>query len=490
MPATGTGRLDRRILDRRLWRGVTGWTVLRVAAVALAAYAAWLAVGAFGRPYGFFDMKIYHGAMVWWVHGGDLYQYVSPDVPLGFTYPPFAAVVMAPMALLPTTAAAWTNVVLGLVALAAVLAVLLVPVADRYGWPRWFTVALAVPLAAALEPGRETLGYGQVNLLLFALVFADLLALRRRARAAGAPARPAGSRPSALRALWYSGAWAGVGVGLASAVKLTPGLFILYFLITRQWRAAVTAAGTAAAVTAGTFLISWRDSAGYWGSVLWQTERVGAADATPNQALTGLLARLYNADAAPTLVWITFALVILAVGLSRAANSHRDGDELAAFTLVGLTSNVVSPISWTHHLVYVIPAVLVLVDGALRRRAASHIPVTLRPGRPLLPGLSAPRAPIWFPALTGLRHASAAIGLYALFLISPIWPFEHKLSEGVSHYTDGALGALAESSFALALILVVAALPWRPGADPAFPAEPPAAALARPRPRVDAVRGS
>jgi len=74
-------------------------------------------------------------------------------------------------------------------------------------------------------------------------------------------------------------------------------------------------------------------------------------------------------------------------------------------------------------------------------------------------------------SLTGLRHATAALGVYVLFVVSPIWAYEHQLPD-VSHYADGAVGVLAENSLALALITMVAALPWRPGAEPAFSAEP------------------
>lgn len=128
----------------------------------------------FGRRYVFFDMMIYHGAMEWWVAGGNLYEYVAPNTTLGFTYPPFAALAMLPMATMPALGASWVNTVASVAALGFVLAVLLVPIADRYGWPRWPTVAVALPLAIALEPGRETLGFGQVNLLLFALIMAEI----------------------------------------------------------------------------------------------------------------------------------------------------------------------------------------------------------------------------------------------------------------------------------------------------------------------------
>ncbi|MEV6811653.1 glycosyltransferase 87 family protein [Micromonospora sp. NPDC051296] len=463
---TSVGRgLDRLATVRRVTRGIDRRAVVRAGFVAAVAYAAWLAIGAFGRPYSFFDMKIYHGAVVWWASGHELYDFVAPDTNLGFTYPPFAGLAMLPMAHLPVAAAGLVNALVSIAALAVVLAALLRPIVDRLGWPLWYTVAIATPLAIAIEPTRETLGYGQVNVLLFALVMADLVALRWRSRRGTHQAEDDGP----LLRFVYGGAWAGVGIGLATAVKLTPALFIFYLMITRQWRAATIAIGTTIAVTIGSFGIVGAESRAYFGNVLWQTERVGAADMTPNQSLAGLLARLYDSIETPGLLWLAFSVLVLALGLSRAANAHADGDELTAFTLVGLTANVISPISWTHHLVWVIPAIIVLADAAVRRHDASRgLAQRSTPGSyggP--PGVSGLRPPIWYPTLTGLRHGIAAVGLYLLFLISPIWPYEHQLPE-VSHYQDGLFGALMENSLALALIVLVAALPWRPGAEPAF----------------------
>lgn len=477
MPATVGRRMDRLAPVRRMTGGIDRRTVVRIGIVAGVFYAAWLAIQAFGRPYDFFDMKIYHGAVVWWASGNELYEFIAPDTTLGFTYPPFAGLAMLPMAPLPVAAAGWVNVLGGLAALAIVLAALLGPIAKRYGWPRWFAVGLALALASATEPVRETFGYGQVNVLLFALVMADLVALRWLARGKANP-RLAGRGP--LARFWFSGAWAGVGIGLATSVKLTPALFIVYLLVTRQWRVALTAVGTAVGTTIATFAVAGHESMTYFTGVLWETDRVGAADMTPNQSLAGVLARLYDSIETPGLLWLSFSLLMLAVGLSRASHAHADGDELTAFTLVGLTANVISPISWSHHLVFVIPAVIVLADAALRRRGASQ--GLMRRGAsaagPGLTGMSNLRTPIWFPALTGLRHAAAAVGLYLLFVVSPIWPYEHRLPD-VSHYADGLYGALMENSLALALILLVAALPWRPGAEPAFYADSPAIHLAR-----------
>lgn len=470
---TGVRTFHRLLLQgRRVTRGFDRGTIVRIGIVAVACVAAWYAVEAFGRPYDFFDLKIYHGAAVWWAGGGDLYTYIAPDTTLGYTYPPFAALMMLPMAAIPMLTAGWINVGLSIAALAFVLTVLLKPLADRQGWPVWFTVALAVPFAAALEPVRESLGYGQVNILLFALIIADLLALRLRGRVPAYPAAVSGR----LRMMIMNGGWAGVGIGLASAIKLTPALFIVYLLISRQWRALWTAIGTMVGVTLLGFLLARQESIAYFTSVMWQTNRVGQADMTPNQSLAGLLARLYDTFQTPTLLWVMFAFFVLAVGLSRAAAAHAEGDELTAFVLIGLTANVISPISWSHHLVFVVPAMVVLLDAALRRRAASRGMVAR--GRVFSIGRTRLREPIWFPAWVGFRHIAAAVAFYVLFLVSPIWPYEHQLPAH-SHYQDGLIGVLAENSLAIALIVLVAALPWRPGAEPAFAAEAAAAPAAR-----------
>ncbi len=468
--------LATRLLDRRpadLGRAALGrlrpLILIQGGIVAAAIAAAIWAIHAFGRHYTFFDLRIYHGAMVWWTNGGNLYDWVAPKTTLGFTYPPFAALVMAPMALLPTLVAGWANTVLSLAALTLLLCWLLVPIADRCGWPRWFAVALGVPLAAATEPVRETLGFGQINLLLAVLIYADFVFLRNRAKLAiespdGLPGWV--TRLGAARRMWHTGALAGIGVGLATAIKLTPGVFIIYFVVTRQWRAALASAGTTLGVTLLTFMLTGKAAGAYFTSVVFDTSRVGAVDSTANQSLAGVLARLYDSPTTPTLMWMSFAALLLAVGMTRAMNAHNIGDELAAFTVVGLTGNAICPISWSHHLVFLIPALVVLGDSALRRRRAAR-------GLALRGQWS--RGPAGIPALAGLGRAVAALAVYLLFVVSPIWMYEHKLPNH-SHYADGLHGAFWENSLALAVITLIVLLPARAGADPAFYQEP---ALAR-----------
>jgi alpha-1,2-mannosyltransferase len=345
-----------------------------------------LAAAGFDRHYRFFDMAIYQGAVGWWIDGGELYSYQAPvQGLLGFTYPPFAALVLMPTALVPVGVAGWLNVVLSVGMLALALRALC---------PNGLPV-LAFLAILATEPVRQTLGLGQVNLVLFGLVVLDLAVLGR-----------SGSR------------WTGIGVGVATAIKLTPGLFIVYLLVTRRWRAAGTAAATVAALTASACLIAPRETMQYFGDLMWRTERVGAAYAVANQSLSGLLARLSDSHTPPAAWWLALSAVAALVGLRRAAQAHGYGNEVAALALVGLTANLVTPVAWTHHLVFLPVALIVLV----------------RSGR-------------W-------QCIAAAALCYALSVLSPIW--------WVDEDAGGTVAFLAANTFVLMMICLVCTLPVRP----------------------------
>jgi alpha-1,2-mannosyltransferase len=298
-----------------------------------------------GLVHDFFDLKIYMRAMDWWAAGHPLYDYAQPDRVQGalyFTYPPFSALLLRPFALLPLGATITIFTVLTCVGVVVTTRWLVLPMIARHGLPRLFTVTVAVLLAFAVESTRETLTFGQINMLLVVLILADLLF-----------AVPGGRR------------WAGVGVGLATALKLFPGIFIVYLLATRRWRAAAVAAATAAAATLLAAAVAPADSWRFWTHELWATDRVGRTDYTGNQSLFGLLSRITAPEKPSQLPWLLLVVVVTGYGVWRAARAARAGDALAGLTLTGLVGGLVSPITWTHHLYWFIPAVVVLVDAAL-----------------------------------------------------------------------------------------------------------------------------
>ena len=150
--------------------------------VLVAAFLSWAAVRR-----GFFDLNVYYGALNYWVHeGGQLYDYVRPRTEYGFTYPPFAALTMLPMALVPWPLAIVISSLLTIGAAVVMLYWLVTPMARREGWPVWVALSVAAILAAAFEPMRETFSFGQVNAVLLVLVLADfVLLLGRGSRLAG-----------------------------------------------------------------------------------------------------------------------------------------------------------------------------------------------------------------------------------------------------------------------------------------------------------------
>jgi alpha-1,2-mannosyltransferase len=315
-----------------------------VAVVALAAVLPALYLP--GLVHNFFDLKIYMSAMDWWTAGNPLYDYVQPDRVQGelyFTYPPFSALLLWPFALIRLGATVTIFTVLTLLAVVVTTRWLVTPVIARHDLPRAFTLTVAVLLVLAVESTRETITFGQINMLLVVLILADLLF----------------AVPQARR-------WAGVGIGLATALKLFPGIFIVYLLATRRWRAAAVASATAAAATLLAAAVAPRDSWRFWTHELWATDRVGRTDYTGNQSLFGLLSRFTVPEKPDRLLWLLVVAVVTGYGLWRAVRAARAGDPLTGLTLTGLVGGLVSPITWTHHIYWFVPAVVVLTDAALR----------------------------------------------------------------------------------------------------------------------------
>ncbi|MGK5679867.1 glycosyltransferase 87 family protein [Actinoplanes sp. URMC 104] len=393
-------------------------------------------IGLFLQAYGWQALALDHAAIHGWLAGDDLYGYHSPDLRLGTSLPPIAAALMAPLTALPAPAAAWLLALAGTAALVLALIVLAGPVARRYRRPRGPVVLVAAALALVAEPVRATLGLGHLDLLLFGLITADVVALRRaalaRRRDAWWPrpdsARPPRGRSDRLRHIWSTGAWGGVGIGVATALAVGPALFIVYLVVIRRWRAAATATVTAVSLTLAALVIAPDATATWFGTVLTQVDRSGPVGDPANQSLAGLLARLYDSTSTPVLVWLSFAVLLLAVGLIRARAAHADGDEIAAFTLVGLTGAAAAPVATTHRLIWMLPAVLILVDAAARMRVT-------------------PRRPRRF---AGLGYAVGALATYLLLIAPPQW-------------------TVGWNAYAFAVIVLMNALPWRPAVVPANP---------------------
>lgn len=284
------------------------------------------------------DMAVYREAGRVVLHHGNPYTPAFGQnlrVPLPFTYPPFAALAAVPLALLrPDPAlAVWTAI--SFAALFAMVWIAFRPPAERLPALRGLAVGAIGAIIVLTVPVAQTISFGQVNLPLALACLYDCMGTGRRR---------------------------GVLVGVATAIKLTPGLFIVYLAATRQWAAAIRAALTLAVCELLAALVLPGASRQYWFHLLWDTKRPGDPSFFPNQSLLGAFDRLHL----PNALWLVAALAVVAFGLWRAVLAHRAGQELAAVALVGLTILLVSPISWEHHGVW-----LVIVFGVLAAWAAT-----------------------------------------------------------------------------------------------------------------------
>ncbi|MBQ1024018.1 glycosyltransferase 87 family protein [Micromonospora sp. C95] len=327
--------------------GVRRWLAPRRTALVLLPLLLAGAAAAVHRTTGLFwgDFAVYQAGAVAAARGdGQLYEAAhrgTDGIVLGFTYPPFAAFLLQPLAHVDPTVGVGIWLLASVVALSAGVALALraAGVAASAGAVLTGTVAMlpVFPVAGHLQ-------VGQVGLFLMLIVLLDLM---------HGPGRR----------------WHGLGVGVAAGVKLTPLIFVAYLLCTGRWRAAgVALAGFAATVGLG---FAWRpqDSARFFSGGLFDTARVtGDPRTVLNQSLHGTLARL--ADTADVrAVWLPVAALTAVAGLVIAARCAHAGAPLLGVLACATTGLLVSPVSWHHHWVWCVPALVLLV---VRGRRAGH----------------------------------------------------------------------------------------------------------------------
>lgn len=288
--------------------------------------------------YGYADLHVYvRGAQE--LMTGNLYSFglegFGPDL-LGFTYPPFAALVFTPLSWLPFSVAAIlvaaVNVVLVYVVIR--LAVALVPVTVPHRRTILWTAA-----ALWAEPVRLTSDYGQINLVLVTMVL--------------------------LAAYVSRNAVSGALVGVAAGIKLTPAISGLYFLAVRRYTAAAWSAAAFALTVVLTLVIVPSETRTYFSTLIGDTTRIGPTSNIVNQSLRGALSRFAGHDVASGPIWIVAVLAALVL-CAAAFAAVRHLDRLIVLIVVQLFALLASPISWVHHWIWTVPLVVWLAIGPLR----------------------------------------------------------------------------------------------------------------------------
>ena len=300
------------------------------------------------------DLDVYRTGGVSVLHGQPVYAIgTQPPQLLLFTYPPVAAIFAVPFAMLPWPAAQWVWTGFIYVPLAITVWFAFRPLRERAGRYGPAVCAIAFAVGAYLFPMRDQMRFGQVDILLAAMCVADCAARNPR---------------------WPRGAL----IGLATALKLVPGVFIIYLWLSGRRRAARTAVIAAVAWTAGAFLLLPRDSLYYWTRGIFDPGRLGSNTGTSNQSLRGLLLRFFLPSHAPGLLWLAVAVVVAVFGFAAARRVAAGGHEMAGVAITGLLAVLLSPVAWIHHLVWVVIALGAITgDGRDRKRLAAAVAVAI-----------------------------------------------------------------------------------------------------------------
>jgi alpha-1,2-mannosyltransferase len=325
----------RRRITSSLPRGLVETVPALLAALVL---LPWIIAGGRAWPWqpAMIDLDVYIAAVNGLRAGGDIYLIRTPGWNLPFIYPPIAALLFVPLALIPLWAAQLLWAVLTVAAQQLILV--------RAGVRRGLTLGLVnVVLVAAFEPFRTTLGYGQVNTLLMALVVADLL--------------PGAADHRRLLPRGFL-------LGLAAAIKLTPLAFLVFAALAGRRRTALIGSVSFLVLTAIGVLVLPAESMEFVRKVV-AGDLYGDPVYVGNQSINAVFARLLGTDEAVVRAGLAVSALIALAALIAAVRWWRRGQRVLAIGLIGLATCLASPLSWTHHHVWALLVGLTVLVGGL-----------------------------------------------------------------------------------------------------------------------------
>jgi alpha-1,2-mannosyltransferase len=278
------------------------------------------------------DLEVYRHAGSVLLAGGNFYDLSGS---LQFLYPPVAAVLAVPLAVLPATVVqlGWT----------AAGALELVAILHRFGLKGWLLSVASAVVVYVVEPVVQTLAFGQLGIFLVALVVLDLIP---------------GPRVFQRRVLPE-----GLLTGIATAIKLTPAIFVVYLLVVRKFRAFWVAVISGAAVTLISAAIMPAASVEFWSRLAHGDTGLGHSFIYyTNQSVMADIVRIFGLGRTPAIVGLVVSAVVAVAGIWAAMLWHRLGDIRLAVNLCGVAGLLASPVSWLHHFVWVVPLAMSLLE--------------------------------------------------------------------------------------------------------------------------------
>jgi alpha-1,2-mannosyltransferase len=267
----------------------------------------------------FLDLGIYRDAVGTWWHGRSPYGVPYAD-DLQFNYPPSSLVLLTALSVLPRTATGILLVPVGASLLWLVL---------RWSLPSVTTpgIALIAGILAMSEPVQMTWRYGQVDLLVLAAVSAALIRARSRTD--------------------------GPLLGAAAGLKLLPMTFLVVPALQRRWDTVVVACLTTAGLVVVAIARTPSMLGDYLDQVLHGAVVIRPGDEGHNVSWRGLLAWALGDGRSAALSWLLIAVALAVIGLVTVVRAVRTGDLVAGVSAVALLGLLLSPVTWTHHWVWV-----------------------------------------------------------------------------------------------------------------------------------------
>ncbi|MFD8723160.1 glycosyltransferase 87 family protein [Streptomyces sp. NPDC059629] len=289
-------------------------------------------------PYWAMDLRVYEAAGQLARHGHSPYPHTLTHG-LYFTYPPFTALLLVPLSFAGTAVDFFVVSMISLLAFEGALwcSLKLLKVSGMH--TRAALTLAATATLTWLDPVHDTLRLGQLNLLLMLMVIADM---------AREPPR-----------------WKGGLIGLATGIKLLPGIFLIYLLVTRRTRTALTGLAAFLCTVLLGFVFLPGPSWDYWTRFVFEFDRVGDPQNHYSQSLRSALARVLHSVSGLTAPWLLTALAVTVIGTWAAVLADRRDQPLLALTTMGVVGALVSPISWDHYWVWIAPGLILLVRFCL-----------------------------------------------------------------------------------------------------------------------------
>ena len=311
------------------------------------------------------DMIIYREGVKAFMAGDEVYSVpmMAGDIALPFLYPPFGALVMVPLAgdwfsdaMAGDIVIILSNLLIGLIVLLLAFALNKQRV-TRFASSDVISVASLIwGIVLIFEPVRLNNGFAQINIILMALVALDLIPRNR------------------LK--WLPQGWL---IGVAAAIKITPLAMLLYFLVRKELKPIITAGISAIVATTNAAAVRWDVTWEYFTVNLLSMGsggEIGVQTAyQSNSSIKGFLERLYTsqesmetASMITTIIWFCLAIITVVLGGWLMIALMKRGLNIEAFIINAFIMLLISPVSWSHHWVWLTIAIPVLLYRALTWR--------------------------------------------------------------------------------------------------------------------------